>query len=157
MRKLRVAGDSSVRHLPVFAILTLQVNLPILGSLHLNIDCCNDDEDDKNSDDHYDVGVDNDLYGGIGSLVALQPGGSGRLVANETLFTLENQDWPVDQVEVEPGHRGNSSAVLAIFGLFIMTWVNSYFAITCYGPQQRQRWQRDVRTSLCRQTCRCRP
>ena len=81
------------------------MNLPILGSLHLNIDCCNDDEDDKNSDDHYDVGVDNDLYGGIGSLVALQPGGSGRLVANETLFTLENQDRPVDQVEVEPGQR----------------------------------------------------
>merc|ERR1719341_480134 len=72
--KLGVARDSTVGHLPVFSILPLQVDLTILGSLH--------------------------LYGGIGSLIALQPARAGCLVADEALLALQHQDWPVDQVEV---------------------------------------------------------
>ena len=43
--KLGVARDSTVGHLPVFSILPLQVDLTILGSLHLH--------DDQN--DHLDI------------------------------------------------------------------------------------------------------
>ena len=42
------------------------------------------------------------LNSGIGGLVALEPRGSWALVANEALFTLQHQDWAVDQVEVVP-------------------------------------------------------
>merc|ERR1719323_2430475 len=41
-----------------------------------------------------------DLNSGIGGFVALEPRGSWALVANEALFTLQHQDWAVDQVEV---------------------------------------------------------
>ena len=42
------------------------------------------------------------LNSGIGGFVALEPRGSWALVANEALFTLQHQDWSVDQVEVVP-------------------------------------------------------
>ena len=46
---------------------------------------------------------DNDLYGGIGGLIALKPCGARSLVPNKALFALQHQDRPVDQVEVVPG------------------------------------------------------
>ena len=94
----RVAGDSSVGHLPVFPVLPLQVHLPTLSSLHLD-----DDHDDlcDDKDDSIDD-ADNDLYGGIGGLIALKPGGAGSLVPDEALLALQHQDRSVDQVEVIP-------------------------------------------------------
>ena len=47
----------------------------------------------------------NDLYGGIGGLIALQSARAGCLVADEALLALQHQDWPVDQVEVVPGQK----------------------------------------------------
>ena len=97
----RVAGDSTVGHLPVFPILTLQVHLPALRSLNLNDDhddCC-EDKDERINDD---VRADNDLYGGIGGLIALKPCGAGSLVPDEALLALQHQDRSVDQVEVIP-------------------------------------------------------
>ena len=143
----RVAGDSPVGHLPVFPVLTLQVHLPALRSLNLNND--HDDRcEDKDESIKDDVSVDNDLYGGIGSLIALKPGGAGSLVPDEALLALQHQDRSVDQVEVIPGQR-------QILELFIMG--KKHGCHTCCAHRQCQRWQRDVPTSLSRQTCRCRP
>merc|ERR1719323_794049 len=74
VRGRRVAGDAAIGHLPVLAVLPLQVHLPVLRPLDLN--------------------------SGIGGFVALESRGSWALVANEALFTLQHQDWAVDQVEV---------------------------------------------------------
>ena len=54
-------------------LLTLEVNLPLVGPL--------------------------DLDGLVGGLVALQLGCAGRLVADEALVALEDEDGPVDEVE----------------------------------------------------------
>ena len=56
----------------------------------------------------------NDLYCGIGSLIALKSGRAGCLVADEALLTLQYQDGPVDQVEVVPGQK----QILGLFGNF---------------------------------------
>ena len=56
----------------------------------------------------------NDLYGGIGGLIALQSGRAGCLVADETLLALQHQDGPVDQVEVVPEQK----QILGLFSNF---------------------------------------
>ena len=64
-----------------------------------------------------DVNADNDLYGGIGGLIALKPGGAGSLVPDEALLALQHQDRSVDEVEVIPGQR-------QILGLFsFLSWL----------------------------------
>ena len=63
----------------------------------------------------FDVSADdNDLYGGIGGLIALQSARAGCLVADEALLALQHQDGPVDQVEVVPGQK----QILGLFGNF---------------------------------------
>ena len=74
MRNLAIADDASVSDLPELAVLSLEVDLSLLGALHLD--------------------------GGVAGLVALEPVAARGPVTNETLLTLQHQDRPVDQVEV---------------------------------------------------------
>ena len=61
---LRIAGDSSISHLPVFPVLALQVHLSTFSSLNLKED--HDDPCDEKVESINDVvSEDNNSYGGI--------------------------------------------------------------------------------------------
>ena len=97
VRGRRVAGDAAIGDLPVLAVLPLQVHLPVLRPL----DLCKIMKAMFTSSKIVDE-ENLHLNSGIGGLVALEPRRSWALVANEALFTLQHQDWAVDQVEIVP-------------------------------------------------------
>ena len=85
LSSLAVAGDPAVNHLPVLPVLTLEVDLSVLHSLHLD--------------------------GRVGRLVALQLDTAGRLVTNKPLVAFQDQDWSVYQIEIIFGVRFQALAV----------------------------------------------
>ena len=86
--------------MPVLPILTLEVDLALLHPLHLDR-----------------------LVGG---LVALQLDTASRLVTNESLVALQDQDWSVYQIKIIFGVRLQALAVGVQMARFLVADVFSY-------------------------------
>ena len=100
LANLRVTKDTVRRDVPVLAILTLEVDLALLHSLHLD--------------------------GLVGRLVALQLDTASSLVTNKALVAFEDQDRSVYQIKIIFGVRFQALAVGVQMARFLVADVFTY-------------------------------